>query len=112
MKRLLVFAMILCLAVSVTLAGCGPKKVETSQEAIRNTETMKTAEQKTDYLLKQANLFLKEKDFKEVIDISQYILWKIDGNSEEAKTIMRKAQDAMAVEAGKAAEELKKKFGK
>jgi len=112
MKRFLVSSVILCMAVSVALAGCGPKRAETSQEAIRNTETMKTPEQKTDYLLKQANLFLKEKDFKEVIDISQYVLWKIDGNSEEAKKIMRKAQDAMAVEAQKAAEELKKKFGK
>jgi len=97
-KRILVVVMVFCLAASVALVGCGPKKAETSQEAIKNAQQMKTAPQKEKYLMQQAELFLKQKNFQEAINLSQYVLWNVDSASGEAKKMLRTAQDAMAVE--------------
>ena len=98
MKRFLTMCIVVCLVAGVALVGCGPKKAETSQEAIKNAQTMKDAPQKEKYLMQQAELFLKQKNFQEAINLSQYVLWNVDANSQDAKTMLRKSQDAMAVE--------------
>jgi hypothetical protein len=110
MKRSLIGILAILLAVSFSLVGCGPKKVNTSQEAIKIAQGMETPEKKINYLMAQANAFFKEKDFQEAINISQYILWNLDSNSEAAKKMMRTAQDAMAVEVQMKAEALKKQI--
>ena len=98
MRKVFAIIIVACLVAGIALVGCGPKKAETSQEAIKNAEALKTAPQKEKYLMQQAELFLKQKNFQEAINLSQYVLWNVDANSEAAKTMLRKAQDAMAVE--------------
>ncbi|MFC1479842.1 tetratricopeptide repeat protein [Candidatus Omnitrophota bacterium] len=99
MKRFLVCVIVIGLAAGLTLNGCGPKKVGTSQEAIKVSQTMGSAEKKTNYLMAQAQAFFKSKDFQEAINLSQYVLWNLDSDSTEAKKMIRTAQDAMAVQA-------------
>ena len=99
MKKIIVIVIALCLVVGLALISYyRPRKAATIQDAVKKAQTMNTAEKKTDYLLKQAQLFLDSKDFQGTIDLSQYVLRNVDANSKEAKTLVRKAQDAMTVQ--------------
>lgn len=103
MKRFLVIITVLCLVSAVALVGCGPKKVETSQEAIKTAQAMQTTEKQEKYLMAQAQLFFKEKNFQETINLTQYVLWNLDPASQEAKNLIRTSKDAMLVQAQMAA---------
>ena len=70
MKRALVFAAVICLAVSLTLIGCGAPKAESSREAIKTADTMETVQGKTDYLIGQAKAFYNSKEFQGAVDMA------------------------------------------
>ncbi|MEA3488890.1 MAG: hypothetical protein U9R44_00905 [Candidatus Omnitrophota bacterium] len=98
MKRFLVVLLVLCLFAGSALVGCGPKKAATSQEAIKTAQAMDTKEKKTEYLMDQAEIFLKARNFQETINLAQYVLWNLDSGSSRAKDLLRTAKDAMAVQ--------------
>jgi hypothetical protein len=98
MKKGLIIVMALCLAASITLVGCGAQKAESGTVAIDNAKAMKTTQEQTKYLLGQAQAFINTKEFQYAIDVLQYVLRYLDADSTEAKELLRKAQDAMAVE--------------
>jgi hypothetical protein len=100
MKKIVVAVIALCLIIGglALINYYSPGKAATIQDAVRKAQTMGTTEKKTDYLMKQARLFLDSRDFKGAIDLSQYVLRNLDGNSQEAKKLIRKAQDAAVVQ--------------
>ncbi len=105
MRRFLVIVIMLCLAAGFTVIGCGPKKAATSLEAINISKTLAPVDKKTKYLLSQAWGFLNSGKLRDAINTSQYVIRNLDKNSSEAQRILRKSQDAMAVQLQKAARE-------
>lgn len=99
MKKSLVVAIVVCMVASLTVAGCGSKKAPTVKEAIKIAETMDTKEKQEEYLGKQARLFFEDKEFKQAIELAQYVLANINKESEGTKRLIAKAQNAMAVQA-------------
>ena len=97
MKKIVLGAMVLCLAISLT--GCGTRMVESGKAAIEIAKNMKAAKEKVDYLIGQAKAFQKAKDFQSVVDIARYILISVDKNSTEARTLLRDARDEILTKA-------------
>lgn len=108
MKKVFFVFFVVILGFGVLFAGCGPKKEASSQAAIEKSKTMTTVEQKVDYLTKQADAFLKSKDFKQAVDVAQYILTDLDKESVKAKDLLEKAK----TEIEKAATDALKNVGK
>ena len=98
MKRYMAGAIVLSLVLAVGLTGCGVRKAASAQEAINRSKSIKTVDEKKDYLMKQAQAFFNVKDFKTSIDIAQYILRKVDPAATEPKTLIKKAEAAMIVQ--------------
>lgn len=99
MRKLILIVLILAVSGSISIIGC-TQKAATSQEAIERAEEFQTVEEKTDYLIKQANAFLDSEEFDEGIETAQYILTNLDTSSEEAQNILETAK----AELGRAAE--------
>lgn len=110
MKNVIAVAVMVCLAVSLSLAGCAPEKAASSQEAIQKSQAMDTTKQKADYLISQAKAFYNTKQYQDVVTLTQYVVQKIDATSQEAKTLLEKAKTEMMADMKKAAEEMKKQF--
>lgn len=111
-SRLAVVAVALVL--SLALSGC-TKKAASSQEAISNTRSMQTLQEKVDYLVAQAKAFYNSKDYQQAVDISQYILARLDNTSAQAKDILAKAKEQLKAAVDKASAGVKNKinvFGK
>ena len=109
MKRFYVFATVASFVVCCFLfAGCGMKKVETSQQAIEAAEKMTNDIKKADYLLVEARIFMKNRNFQGAIDVSQYVIHNLKNKSAEANDIIQKAYNAIAVETKMAEERARK----
>lgn len=74
------------------------KQPATGQEAVQKSKTIETVAGQRDYLIKQAKRFMQMKDLKTAMDLSQYILVKVDKNSTGAKELLSKIQNAVAVQ--------------
>jgi len=109
MKKLL----FLLLALSVLVVGCGSQAPETAsgKEAITVAKALATADEKVDYLIKEAQAFYNSKSFQDVIDVAQYILTYVDSDSQQAKDLLEKAKSALTGQIDKAADDLKKGIG-
>jgi len=110
MNKKFVILISLVLIASVGLVGCA-KKAANSAEAIEQTKTMKTVEEKVNYLVGQANAFISSKEFDQAIRTAQYILSNLDKESAAAESIIEKAKAEMAKAAQAAMDDAKKKMG-
>jgi len=109
MKRGWVFAIVASVMVCCfVFTGCGMKKVETSQQAIELAEKMPNDIKKADYLLVEARIFMKNRNFQAAIDVSQYVIHNLKNKSAEANDIIQKAYNAIAVETKMSEERAKK----
>ena len=98
------------LATLPMIAGCG-QKAASSSEAIQHAQTLKTPQQQADYLVTQAQSFLNSKQYQEAIQSAQYVLAKIDVNSQAARDLLEKAKTQLAGDAQGAVSDAKKKLG-
>jgi uncharacterized lipoprotein YehR (DUF1307 family) len=91
--RFLAVVTALFMVAGFILVGCGTKveKAATFQEAVNNTNTMQTTEQKTDYLLGQAKAFLKAEDYDTAIELARYILESVSRKSMKARKLIDEA---------------------
>ncbi|MCM8773491.1 MAG: hypothetical protein NC820_01990 [Candidatus Omnitrophica bacterium] len=89
--------------------GC-TRKAASSQEAIKNAETLNTVQEKINYLIKQAEAFYNSKEFQQAIQIAQYILNNLDKDSHSAKDLIEKAKVQLKATAEKAVEDVKNKI--
>lgn len=111
MRKSVTKVLILCLAVSLAVAGCArTEKAESGRQAIEIAKTMDTVQQKTDYLVSQAKAFYNSDEFQNVIDVTQYILRYLDKDSPAARELLDKAQTQLTAHMKKTAEALKKSF--
>lgn len=95
MKKKLFSLAISLFLFSFIFSGCGPQKAESSREAIDVAKAMETTQEQLNYLISQAKAFYNSKEFQGAVDIAQYIIRHVDSNSDEAKSILEKARDAL-----------------
>jgi hypothetical protein len=113
MKRLLTFAIALALISCAFMAPGCTKKSGSPDEAIQFSQTLKTVQEKADYMIKQAEAFYNSKEYKQAIDTAQYVLSNLDNNSQPAKDLIEKAKAQLQAAAQKAAGDATNKlFGK
>lgn len=110
MKKMILGLSVLLLISFFMLSGCSPKKAESSKEALDTAKGMETVDEKINYLEKQANAFYKAKEYKEAIQISQYIISELDKNSEAAKSMISDAKEQLEKEAKSSAEDMSNKL--
>jgi len=105
------FAAVALLCISLALAGCGAKREASSSAAIEKSQTMATVQQKVDYLSAQAKAFVNSKEYDQAVRVAQYILSNLDSNSQEARSLLDKAKEALATQAKAKLEDVKKQLG-
>lgn len=111
MKNLLSLAIGLIFT-SLTIVGCSqPPKAVSADQAIEQSQTFSTAEEKEKYLVSQANSFVSSKEYDQAIQTAQYVLANIDSTSAEAKSILEKAAAELKEVAQEKAEEVQKTLG-
>ena len=71
------------------------EKAATAVEAIKQSEAMRSVQDKVNYLIGQANTFYNAKQFQPVVDIAQYILGSLDANSSPAQSLLEKAKQGL-----------------
>jgi len=110
MKKVTIALVIVCIAFSMAVVGCGPKKAETPKEAIETSKTMDATKARENYLVAQAKAFYNAKDYKGAVELSKYVINFVDKNSVAAQDILQKAQEDLRAQMQQAANELKQKF--
>jgi len=103
----LVFVMVFVMVIG-GLIGCGQKpQAANSSEAITQAKQLPTTEEQMQYLVREANAFINSDQFDEAIKTAKYVLSKLDGDSQEAKSIIEKAKAEIQQIAQKAADDVK-----
>jgi biopolymer transport protein ExbB/TolQ len=110
MGKALLLAAIVCLSCGVLLSSGCTKKSGSVSEAIQSSQSLKTVQEKADYLIKQAEAFYNSKEFQQAIQTAQYILSNLDKNSQPAQDLIEKAKAQLQATAQKAAGDLKSKL--
>jgi len=95
MKGMLSAVVVAAVACTLVLGGCGQKQAASSSEAIQTSETMKTVQEKADYLVQQAKAFFSEKKYQEAATTLQHVLSNVDANCQPAKDLLEKTMKAM-----------------
>jgi len=108
-NRILVLALTVFFAVN--LWGCGQPKAESSKAAIDKAKAMETIEEKTKYLISQAEAFYNSKQFQEAMDTAQYVLRHVDKDSQKAASLLEKAKQDLLSAGRQALDDAKKNFG-
>ena len=112
MRKGLYFFVALSLVFGMSITGCGQKKAASSTQAIETANGMQTVEEKVNYLVGQAEVFYKSKEFQGVVDISQYVLQYLDKESPKAREMLAKAKDMLVSEAQSKLSDVKKSLPK
>jgi hypothetical protein len=113
MKKAFFLGLAICLSGGMLLsAGC-TKKSSSSNEAIQNSQALKTVQEKANYLIGQARAFYNSKQYQDAVNAAQYVLNKLDSNSQQAKDLIEKANVQLQAAAQKAMGGMSNKlFGK
>ncbi len=110
MKKVLVLWVIVCLGLGLFLsAGC-TKKSGSPSEAIQNSGSLKTVQEKVNYLIGQAQAFYNSKEYQKAVETAQYVLDKLDNTSQAAKDLIEKAKSQLQAAVGKAAGDVQNKL--
>ncbi|MFA5088916.1 MAG: tetratricopeptide repeat protein [Candidatus Omnitrophota bacterium] len=111
-KALLVGAVVVVSFGLLLSAGCA-KKSASAKEAIQNSQSLNTVQEKVDYLVKQAEAFYNSKEFQQAIETAQYVLSNLDSKSQSAVSLIEKAKTQLQAAAQKAVGDVSNKvFGK
>lgn len=102
MKKIFLASVVCCFFVGMFFnVGC-TKVASSANEAIQNAQALPTIKEKADYLVKQAEAFYNSKEFKQAIDVAQYVLSNLDKNSQPAQSLIEKAKAQLQAAAQKA----------
>ena len=110
MKKIIAVVLMISVAASFGVAGCGGQKAASSRDAITKASVMQTVKAKTDYLVGQAKAFYNSKEFQNAIDVATYVITYLDKESKDAKAILEKARKGLAAEVKKGAGTIRKSF--
>jgi predicted ATP-dependent endonuclease of OLD family len=110
MRKIAILGLILCMSSGLLFfAGCAQKSGSVS-EAIQNSQALQSIKEKADYLVKQAQAFYNSKEYQQAIEVAQYILGKLDSNSQQAKSLIENAKAQLQAAAQKAAGDVTNKL--
>lgn len=113
MKKYLLLGIMICVGVWLFLSNGCTKKAASSSEAIQSSQTLKTVEEKTNFLINQAEAFYASKEFQKAIETAQYVLSNLNSNSQPAKDLIERAKAQLKAAAQKAVGDTSQKlFGK
>jgi hypothetical protein len=110
MKKIYLVAVAGMLMSGLALTGCAKKSAD-SGAAVQQAQTLKTTDEKVQYLIGQANAFLSSKEFDQAIKTAQYVLSNLDANSADAKSIIEKAKAELQKVGTQAVNDLKQGLG-
>lgn len=110
MKKILFLSLVACLIWSMFITIGYTENPVSAKEAIQQSQTFKTVQEKAQYLIQQAQSFYKSKEFQQAIETAQYVLNKIDPKSKQALDLIEKAKVRLQANAQKAVGDLKNKF--
>jgi hypothetical protein len=102
MKKILFLGLITCLSFCIIINSGYAEQLSLSSQVIQKSQTLKTVQEKTNYLIKQAQAFYSSKEFQQAIEVAQYVLSNLDRNSQPAKNLIEKAKAQLQNAAGKA----------
>ena len=112
MKCLKSKSLVLSMALSLLTLGCAQEaqqpKPENSQQAIQNSKGINSVEEQVKYLMREANTFVNSEKFDEAVALAQYILSELDQNSQEAKSILKQAEEKLKALAAQKLQEMGK----
>ncbi len=84
---------IILMGVILSISACSyGQRAHNFKEAIKFSKVKVTIEAQIQYLVGQADRFIKSGHFDEAIGIAKHILSKLDPNSAQAKSIIKKAK--------------------
>jgi len=94
MKKMLILGIVICFSCGMLLsAGCAKEPVPvSSNEAIQNSQSLNTVEEKSNDLIKQAEAFYNSNEFQKAIEIAQYVLDNLNKDFQPAKDLIEKAK--------------------
>lgn len=110
MKKILFLGLIICLNCATILRAGYAEELSSPSQVIKIAQTLKTVQEKTNYLMKQAQAFYSSKQFQQAIEIAQYVLTNLDNNSQPAKSLIEKAKTQLENAAGKAVGDISNKL--
>ena len=113
MKSIIALGVIVYLGLVLCLNSGYAQIVASANDAIKIAQSLKTVQEKADYLMKQAEVFYNSKEFQQAIQTAQYVLSNLDKNSQPAKSLIEKAKAQLQAAAQKAVGDAGNKlFGK
>ncbi|MDD5634463.1 MAG: hypothetical protein PHW46_04215 [Candidatus Omnitrophica bacterium] len=98
MRKFAMFAVVGIIAASFVLTSCGPCRAANSQQAVEKSQTIKDPAKRAKYLIEQAQLFFKNRQFDEAILVAKQVLSEPSKYTQEATSLMLRAQDAIMVQ--------------
>ena len=106
--RVMIFLMVsMILTSSMLITGCSKEgTLVSSMEAIDIAKTLATTQEKVSYLTTEAEALYKSEKFQDVVNIAQYILTYLDGDSQIAEDLLNKAKTKLVEMAQKGAANL------
>ena len=110
MKRRVSFSIVLVVALGLGMAQQPAPKPTSASEAIEAISSMQTVAEKTSYLVARAKEFYASEQFQQTVDVAQYILRYLDKDSQDAKSLLDMAKDALAQKAQSTVNDLKSKI--
>lgn len=97
-------------ALVIFSTGCAGH-ASSSAEAIQHAKAMRTPQQQSDYLVKQAREFLASRDYQEAVKTVNYVLASVDSRSEQAKQVLEQAKGLLARDTQAAVGEARARVG-
>ena len=110
MRNMIIAGAVVCLCCGMFLGVACAKKAASAGEAIQSSQSLKTVEEKVNYLMKQAEAFYSSKEFQQAVDIAQYVLTNLDKDSQSAKSLIERAKNELQTAAQKAVGDVSNKI--
>jgi hypothetical protein len=106
MKRIVIFIFFLFLTISII--GCEERKMPSVSEVINESRSLETVNKQLDYLIQEARDFYNSKEYKEALELAEYILTYLDQHSEQALDLIEKIKNHLSDITASTAEDIKK----
>lgn len=113
--KALVTSLIALLVMSLVFVSCAQesaKQMPNSTSAIEESNSMKTPEEKGNFLVQQAQGFLDSKQYEDAQTTAQHVIANFQAKAAEAKNIVKEAAQKLIAQAGEATEKAKKNAAK
>lgn len=109
MKRYKMMIVAGLIAAGIAVGGCTKKQAQNSQEAIEQAKQQADTKAQADYLIKQAQNFIKKQEFNEAIAVANYVQKNYAEYKDQASQIIETAKAQLKEKAQAAVDEAQNK---